>query len=229
MLLEADEAGRALLLDRSVAIVDLPIERPRGLLARLEREHTLEPQELLVQSLFDRDQYFPAAKAPDKLARAKLFHTIQLCKLLGAREVTLEEVRSTDAASDTRWKASGSRMKVVSGSVEQTSTDTEAFVDSLSMHQRFPSAESQFEAAEAYLLEKGLYQDDQLRLLIDLRRGENPLLEQTVKIGTRSEVEELRKWLAKCKVPTANLAAEVEKVEKQLVDYRLSFNVVFAG
>lgn len=228
---KSDPESRGMLADDTVAVVALPLEAPPSegsLLARLSATGQLESGTPLVLDPHRPGTYYAFAEASTQIAASKHQLAVELCQLLGAKSVELDEVRGVTRDAVVTVEVKGNRAKVVSGSVRAQQRDVESLVQRLSTHNTFPGGDPDVEAAKTFLLERGLANDTGLQTLISLRSHEsNPVVRHQVQVSTKDEGRRTRNLLLKCKIPTAALQAELDTAISEAVSYELTFTASF--
>src|SRR4051812_20825114 len=89
MICTATAESRAMLLDRSVAVLELPLAANADALSReLDAGGLLEPRTVLVLDPHADGLYYRAADAAEAVAAHKLQLGIDVCQVLGATKVS---------------------------------------------------------------------------------------------------------------------------------------------
>jgi hypothetical protein len=229
---QANREGRVFIGRREVAVVELPLsaralERD-DLLDRLDSSHRLDPGTMLVQNPFRPDVYVEAEKAPETIARAKLFHVSQMCQILGAQTVAIEEITREDSSSTQTWSAGGKATGRgrFEGSTQGGKLDT--LVREVQMFHRFEGDAPDIAAAEQYLREHGLSGDAQLEALVEMCGRDNRLLEHRLHVSTQAELQRVREVVSNLKLPLHRLQAQIEAASTEAASYSFRIAVVIA-
>jgi hypothetical protein len=83
-----------LLADWQTTVVPVPLEPRWSALEPLRRlERSLKPGTIFVRNPFDQDRYIEVGEAYEKIAVSKFGAFAQICQLLGARRLRVEELR----------------------------------------------------------------------------------------------------------------------------------------
>ncbi|NJN24020.1 MAG: hypothetical protein HC810_06000 [Acaryochloridaceae cyanobacterium RL_2_7] len=90
--LEYTPEGSELLLSEQIHLLVPSYVTTSDLEEKLDGSGLLEPGTLLIQSPYDTSDYVMLDKASSTFALTKYLHFTTLCGLLGAREVTVEQI-----------------------------------------------------------------------------------------------------------------------------------------
>ena len=194
--------------------------------AELLRRGQLRNQEVLVQSAFRDDAYFALDEAADKLALEKLHLTIDLCQILGATSVVIEELTLKSRGSKVDLKVAGERLDV---SGELTASQEEvlsAALSKTSAHE-FIGGEADVTAAEMFMGQYKLDEDLGLASLARLRSRPNTMRKRALSFSTKDEAKRSRDLALKVGIPFAQVSAAVETVRTEATEYQFKFAVEF--
>jgi len=219
------------LLDEEACVLQFPV-RPQGEVSQALRNiidaGLARPGSMLVQSPFDADSYEEASVAPQRFALEKHMCFSILCKHLGAKEVSVEQIELRTRAGKTSVDAKGQRL----GGSAHLSTDTEEvdrFRAQMNLRDEFAGGPPDIAAAERLLRRTGLLADPNMRTLLEMRRdGTNQLLTRKLILSLSNEAKSNLNVAGRLKVPTfVTLSVEYDQVIKEQHDYILTVEVKF--
>lgn len=162
---------------------------------QLEGADQLAPNALLIKSPYDQASYEFATNAIEVFASTKYHVMANVARLLGAREVRFMEANVE--SSETKWNAAvNAAFSAVKAGAEGSREVKQKFTARIDGQLTFPGAPPEVAKAAAYLKERNLSHDQQLRALVDLRTGENPVGSYVMKLsGTREAESNLKSAL----------------------------------
>lgn len=228
--LRSDRNTRRLLNDPSVTVLDLPLARSlleQPFVSRIQERDSVRRGDLFVQSALDPDDYFDPEDAAERVAVRKMLLTVQLCQLLGATTVEISEISRRNGSSTNTWRVDPNFKRMISTSVSTTTSARDDVVDRTVVIHRFPGQEPDGGSAKDHLDRHGLRADPHLVALMEMRMSGNALLEQTLDINTRAELERTTEWLGRATVPLGGTEARVDQALKNAVEYTFKFVVKF--
>lgn len=186
------------------------------------------PGSVLVQSPFDRDYYENATLAPQRFALAKHLRFSELCMLLGAKEVSVEQIVLRKCSGKTTFDVSAER---TGGKARLTveNEDFSQFRSSMHLQDEFQGGRPNIEAAESLLEQAGLGSDNNMRSLVQMRRDEsNQLMKRRLVLNLSSEAQSNLNVVGRLKIPAfVQLSAEYDRVIKEQHEYALTVLVRF--
>lgn len=155
----------------------------------------LIPGALLVKNPYETASYEFAEHAVESFASAKYHALANTARLLGAREVRFLEAK----ASSTTMRAGGSakaKVAVVDVNADATQELAKKLGERLEGHLTFPGSDPSTDEATAYLQRRNLANDQQLKDLIEMRTGRNPIQAYQMTLsGTRESTAALKSAL----------------------------------
>lgn len=169
----------------------------------LEGAGQLAPGALLVRNPYAAGSYEVADQALEAFALAKYHALANVAKHLGATRVSFVDARVD--RSGVTWNAEAKAKTAVAKADAEFSKDmTAKLTNRLQGEMTFDGCSPDIDAAMASLRERNLLSDQQLRYLVDLRTGNNPVNHYKMTVsGTRESAANLRSALS--------LAASVPK------------------
>jgi hypothetical protein len=195
-VLTADPPLVGLLNNPNVAVVDIPVanDSPRADLARrLDKLDLLHSPILALRDPYDADRYFRADDLSAELIRAKQSCYQILCRLLGARTVSVESVTKHRYTGGKHLKASGSaKVKGVSvkGDVAAEGDHSAVMINRVELRQENLGGPADIAAAEAFMRDRQLAWDHDLAHLLEtVRYAHNPLKELYMSYSTRQAMD----------------------------------------
>ena len=91
--LQYEEGGADLLLNEEVYILPFSIKESNPVVQNLIDKGLVKPGSVLIQSPFDTDRYASSTEAVKRFGIDKHLHFLTLCKALGARRITINEIK----------------------------------------------------------------------------------------------------------------------------------------
>lgn len=181
--LEYEDGGPRILLSKEIQIVSyeqlMTDAQNIAYLARIRNSNSFGATTLLVQSPFEADVYEELSDAPSNFAIEKYFKISEVCQLLGAKSLKIEEVQAREErrGAEARNRADVNLLHEGSGSIS-TTFEMEAakqLKSKLSMHDTFHGSAPNPNAAKSVLRDAGI-QDALLDSLIQQRSVETNLI-----------------------------------------------------
>jgi hypothetical protein len=146
----------------------------------------LAPNALLVKNPYETASYERADHAIEAFASAKYHALANVARLLGAKEVQVKEVKAERQTSG--WKVElRAKFPGASGSAETSNEVTKKIEAQLEAVMKFPGGAPAVVDAAEYLVRRTLAHDQQLRDLVEMRSGTNPITHYTVKLSGMRE------------------------------------------
>lgn len=219
------------LCDDEVHVLESPARPqhdPPLALQRILDSDLARPGWVLVQSPFDSDTYVEASEAPRRFALAKHMYFSELCRLLGAREVNVEQLdartKTSKSTFDIKGERAGTRARVtvLDESLERLRAE---------MHLRdvFAGGPANVEAAEELLRKRCLLADPNMVALVEMcRSGSNRLVRRQLVLNLSSEARSNLSVAGRLKLPAfVNLSADFSRVISEQHEYGLTVSVDF--
>ena len=228
---ESSRDGKKTTIDPEVACLKIP-DRPkrygrsRSLEADLFRRGQLRDQQVLVQSAFADDVYFPLDEFADKLALQKLHLTIELCQILGATAVSIDELTLSSSGRSKDLVAGGERL-AVTGQLTASQDELASTAAAKTSNHEFAGSDADIGAAQDFLQRTRLDSDLHLSSLARLRAGPNEFRQQTLSFSTSSEAKRSRDLALKVGIPFTKVEAAVKTVQTEATEYKFKFVVTF--
>jgi hypothetical protein len=218
------------LLDDEAYVLELPVSTHREgptALQNLIEAGLARPGAILVQSPYDTDTYEYLEHAARRFALAKHMYFSRLCQDLGAKEVIVEQ---SDLSIRREGTSSGIKAKRL-GESAQAALETDElrkFRAEIHLRDEFTGGSPDLESAERMLRRTGLWADPNLRALLDMRRGSNPLTARTLVLNLSSEAKNSLKIVGRLKLPTfLTLSVEYDRLVQEQHDYTMRAVVRF--
>lgn len=225
--LEYIPEGNELLLSEQVHLLVPSHLTTNDLEEKLDSRGLLEPGNLLIQSPYDNSDYVVFDKASSTFALTKYLHFTTLCGLLGAREVTVEQIEVKTLTGKQIFKGSIDSLHS-DGSIEVVNRTFEEIRNNIRLQSKFGGSDPDLEKAEAHLRQYQLLNDMSMKSLIDQRKGRNPIKSRELTLSLSEESKRNFQVVGNIKVPVyANLQAQIEKVSKEVYEFTLTIKVEF--
>ena len=195
-VLAADSRFVGLLNNRNVAVMDVPVadDSPWPDLARRLRElGLLDSPTLALRDPYDDDRYFRADDLSIELIKAKRNSYQILCKLLGARTVSVESITTYKYTGGKQLKGSASasvKGKGVKAKIAAEAEGSGVMVQHVELSQKNLGGPADIAAAEAFMRSRQLAWDaDLTNLLETVRYAHNPLKELHLSYSTSQAMD----------------------------------------
>jgi hypothetical protein len=183
-------------------------QKEHKLISELRNENLLRNENVLLQNPYDSDKY--DLLQPDKeddlyFKNAKHKHAcfIEVCRLLGAKRVKMEQKSSknehTDIFADMKTKLKMWEIDAL-GNYGLRKKLQQLF-EADSTFPGHPSLKINFQEVQYYLEKNNLCSDKQLTSLIECRNPRNPLSKQKVKMSYTGETEKMLRATLGIKFP----------------------------
>jgi len=225
--LEYIPEGSELLLNEQVHLLVPSYVTTSDLEEKLDNSGLLELGSFLIQSPYDNSDYVILDEASSTFALTKYLHFTTLCGLLGAREVTVEQIEVKTLTGKQTFKGSlGS--PYADGKIEAVNRAFEEIRNNIKLQSKFVGNEPNLDAAEAHLRQYQLSNDISMKSLIDQRKGKNPIKSRELTLSLSEESKRNLQVVTDIKVPIyAGLQAQIEQVKKEVYEFTLTITVDF--
>jgi hypothetical protein len=225
--LEYTPDGSDLLLNDQVHLLVPSDESDDSLESKLDVGGLLEEGNLLIQNPYDISDYVVLNKASSTFALAKYLHFTTLCGILGASEVTVEQIEVKTSTGKQVFKGSLNSPHI-SGNINAENRVFEEIRNNIKLNSEFDGGEPNIDEAEAFLQKYQLLNDISMRSLIDQRKGKNPIKRREVTLSLSEESEKNFQAISNIKVPVyAKLQTQIEQVKKEKYTFMLTIKVDF--
>jgi hypothetical protein len=226
-----EEGTADVLLDEEVYILPFPLSTQPKVPAALQNiidAGLARPGGILVQSPYEPDRYENAESAAQRFALAKHMYFSILCRHLGAKEVSVEQINLRTRTGTTTFDL---KTEALDGSTQATVENEELETFRMQMHLRdeFTGGPPDLAKAEEMLRLRGLWADPNMQALLEMRRdNENQLLSRKLVLSLSSEAKNSLKIVGRLKVPGfVNLSVDFGRIVKEQYDYTLTVFVRF--
>ncbi len=224
-----DEGGKDIIRNREISALITPLDKNNEVVrniidAGLDREGVM-----LMQNPFYPDRYEEMSKAPQKFALEKYFITSTLCRHLGAKKITIEEIEKRTSSRVQTLKLEG-RIAGGSGGITGQKEELDEVLRKLEMYHEFPGGEPNIKEAEDLLRRTRLIHDVELYTLIEMRKGtENRVQTRRLTIDLSDETNNLFQIIGNVSIPQylTKIKASYKQVNNEKTEYRLTVLVEF--
>ena len=194
----------------------------------LELRGLLEPGNILVQNPYAPDEYCLQSDALNQFSLRKHFHLSALCKLLGAKSVSViqVEVESENSSVAANIDAGGVS---VSGKASVERSVAEKLSKEMQLNDKFSGGEPDVQAARDYLSRNRLLADPNLESLVDMFSDNGNKIHERVLVFSASS--EANKNLSVCgkiemaKIRSLRSSFVSDSVKK--MDIKVTMKVIF--
>lgn len=157
----------------------------------------LIPGALLIKNPYEREVFEFSEHALESFASAKYHHLATVAKLLGAKEVQFEDAKIERQTATTRAGFKAIFPGLAGGDASVTKEMARKLDDRLEGRLTFGGGEPEPDAASAFLRRHNLSNDQQLRSLVEMRSGSNPINGYRMTLsGTRESDANMRAALS---------------------------------
>ncbi len=225
--LEYTPQGNDLLLNEQVHLLVLTDKVEDSLANKLESSGLLEAGSLLIQNPYDPSDYASLDKASSTFALAKYFHFTTLCGLLGAREVTVEQIEVKTSKGKQLFRGSVDSL-YAKGNIEGKNKTFEEMRNNIRIKSSFDGGPPDLEAADLHLRQYNLLNDIAMKSLIDQRKGSNPIKSRELTLSLSEESRKTLKVISDLKIPIyGDLQPQLEQAKKETYEFSLTIKVYF--
>lgn len=225
--LEYTPEANELLINEKVHLLVPSYGDTSDLEEKLDSNGLLEPGNLLIQSPYNNSDYVLLDRASSTFALTKYLHFTTLCGLLGAREVTVEQIEVKTLTGKQIFKGSlGS--SYADGKTDVTNRTFEEVRNNIKLQSKFGGSEPNVAEAEAHLLQYQLSNDISMKSLIDQRKGKNPIKSRELTLSLSEESKRSLQVITDIKIPVyADLQMQIDQVKKEIYEFNLTIRVEF--
>lgn len=142
---------------------------------------------LLVKDPYEDDHYAFASTAVETFASAKYHHLANVARLLGATEVRFVDAKVGRDVESAEVGAKAKILGLVGAEADLSSELKKKLNDQLQGEMRFAGSDPAIDEANEYVRRQYLASDHQIRALIDMRAGSNPLLSYKMSLSATRE------------------------------------------
>ena len=226
--LEYEEGGADVLLNEEVHILSPFSRHSNPIVQRLINSGIARPGVVLIQSPFDKDLYQNSKQAVELFALDKYMYLSQLCSLLGAREVRVEQIEIKNNEGKKIISVEGNVLGKAGGGVKVENQELDSFLSRLNLKDEFEGGTSDISAATELLNRTGLVSDANMRSLLDLRQNSSNLLKsRELRFNMTSETQCNLNVLANLNVPFISLEAGYDRHVREQTEFTLTIKVDF--
>ncbi|TFB66161.1 hypothetical protein [Cryobacterium sp. Hz9] len=185
---------------------------------------------LLIRNPYETASYEFAEYAIESFASAKYHALANVARLLGAREIHVVDAK---VAHTVAKSGAGVKAKIPAGGAEAEISKevSKKLEERLEGHMKFPGAEPAPEDALVYLRRRNLSNDQQLRDLVEMRTGANPISHYKVTLsGTRESAANLRSALKIANagpVKAVDIGASFSKTAESISSIEITIEIAF--
>ncbi|MCY3682339.1 MAG: hypothetical protein OXH16_13135 [Gemmatimonadetes bacterium] len=227
--LRFEEDGPELLLNEETHILPYPPQQSNPIVQDLIDSGIARPGTVLIQSPFDKDIYQNSTQAVELFALDKHFYFSRLCRYLGAREVTIKQIKCKNIEEETTVSLEGS--VPMRGSVDGKIKNKElaSLREKLVLKDKLPGGAPDVPAARELLRKTGLLGDANMRSLFDMRQGSNnQLASRELQLNVTTETRSNLNVLANLTVPPyLSLEAGYDRHVHEQTEFTLTIKVDF--
>ena len=226
--LEYRDGGAELLLNEEVYILPSSSKQSNSVVQGLFDSGLARSGAVLIQSPFDKDLYEDSKQAVERFALDKHQHFSTLCGLLGARKVTVEQIKHENTKSkETVSVESGAPWGSGEGKIENE--ELTSFRNRLKLRYKFKGGSPNVPEAKELLKRTGLLGDANMRSLLEMCQNSNNQIEShSLKLDMMSEVQRNLNVLAQLDIPTfLSLEADYDRHVCEQTEFTLTIKVEF--
>ena len=227
--LRFEKDGPELLLDEETYILPYPPQQSAPVVQDLINSGIARPGTVLIQSPFDKDIYQNSTQAMELFALDKHFYFSRLCRYLGAREVTIEQIKCKKTKDETTVSLEGSVLLRGSASAKIKNKELASLQEKLVLKDKFPGGAPDVPAARELLRKTGLLGDANMRSLLDMRQGSNnQITSRELQLNVTTETQGNLNVLVNLTVPPyLSLEAGYDRHAREQTEFILTIKVDF--
>lgn len=228
--LEHSEEGLELLKNHEVKV--LPISEIDIFNTKFTLLGGIRPQPgmLLLMSPYDDKTYVEVSDAKSFIALEKASLTLRFCQLLGAKSVTVRNIKIVDIENQKELNIDAQK-DFISGSLSGKKSDIENIKNQLKVKSTFSGGKPNLEKAEKLLKSSGLISEPFLKhlleMVIDSKEVDNKLNKITQEISLTQSLQKTFEFISKINLPTAVVGAEFKSITKEKIEIFLSLEINF--
>ena len=227
--LRFEEGGPELLLDEETYILPYPSQQSAPVVQDLISSGIARPEAVLIQNPFDKDIYQNSTQAVELFALDKHLYFSKLCRYLGAREVTIKQIKCKNIEKETTVSLEGSVPMKGSVDAKIKNKELDSLQEKLVLNDKFPGGAPDVPAARELLRKTGLLGDANMRSLFDMRQGSNnQLASRELQLNVTTETRSNLNVLADLTVPPyLSLEAGYDRHVHEQTEFTLTIKVDF--
>ncbi|MDJ0897565.1 MAG: hypothetical protein QNJ55_02055 [Xenococcus sp. MO_188.B8] len=230
---ESDRSARELLLNSQVSLLDDSAKGDSSLIQRLRGSGLLNSGSILIQSPYDPSSYADALNASYSFAQAKCIHFANLCGLLAAKKVSVEQMEIQ--TSDGKTKFSGNLdTSYGRGRAEVERRAWEQMKKAITIEEEYDQGEPKLEQAEIYLSKHQWLSDPHMNGLLFKREAGIPIKKHKFILSLTRESQKNLSVAFSLNIPknpsipiVGQLKGTLEQTKKEAFDFSLTINVEF--
>ena len=227
--LRFEKDGPELLLNEETYILPYPPQQSNPIVQDLIDSGIARPGTVLIQSPFDKDKYQNSTQAVQHFALVKHKHFSRFCQYLGARKVTIEQIKYKNIEEETTVSLEGG--VPMRGSVDAKIKNKElaSLREKLVLKNKFSGGAPDVPAARELLRKTGLLGDANMRSLLDMRQdSNNQLTSQELQLNVAAETQGNLNVLGNLTVPAyLSLEAGYDRHVREQTEFILTIKVDF--
>ena len=226
--LRYEDRGPELLLNEEVYILPSSSKQSNSVVQGLFDSGLARSGSVLIQSPFDKDLYEDSKQAVERFALDKHLLFSELCGLLGARKVTVQQIEHKNAEGKTTVSVESNVLGWGVGG-EMENEELTSFSNQLNLTDEFKGGSPNVPAAKELLKRTGLLGDANMRSLLEMcQNPNNQLRSRNLRLNMTSEVQRNLNVLARLDIPTfLSLEAGYNRHEHEQTEFTLTINVEF--
>lgn len=226
-----EPGGAHLSVDKEAYILQFPVESQGKMPVALQNildANLARPGSWLIQNPFDLDTYEDALLAPQRYALAKHMNFSTFCMHLGAKEVSVEQLDVRTRTGKKTFDLKGDRAGVEAGLTVE-SEGLEMLRSEMHLRDEFEGGPPDVAAAEGFLRRKGLWADQSMQTLLEMRRNSgNQLVTRKLALSLSNETKNNLNVAVRLGVPGfLNISGKYDRVFTEMYEYTMTVLVRF--
>lgn len=225
--LERDPAGAKLRLNEQVCVLDASVKESSPLVEKLRGSGLLNAGSILIQNPYDPSDYADIVDASYSFAQAKCIHFANLCGLLAARKVSVEQVEMK--TNDGKSNFSGNiNSPYGGGGADVERSVWERMKTAIALDDEYDEGSPNIDEAEKYLRKNQCLSDPIMKGLLDLRKSGIPIKKRNFALSVSKDSQKNLNVAFSLNVPVyADLKGKIEQIKKESYEFTLKINVEF--
>lgn len=226
--LEYEPEGHKIWTNDAVSVLSASSDADNPLVRQLRSANLVRPGKVLLRSPYHQDQYEELDVVTERFPLDKYMLFSSLCQLLGAKRVKVNQVEDASEKVILKADADGT-YKGVGAELEATNERHKRLERGLTLSNQFSGGKASPKEATDFLKDYGLWHDNGMKYLVDMRKRENnPLEKYELVINLSQETQNKLDIAASLNVPVfLGIDADFSKYQESTYQYEVTIEVEF--
>jgi len=228
--LEHDKDGLELLNNQEITILPITdVEAFKEKFTILD-ESRPQPGMLLLLSPYDSNTYVEISRGRSIIAIEKALLTLRFCALLGAKSVTVKNIKIVDIENSTEISIDAQH-NTISGDFKTKKTEIQNLKNQITNAASLSGGQPDFEKADRLLKSSGLISDPLLKHLVEMVREsestQNKIHELVQEVSLNQSLQNSFDLVAKIKFPLGFVSGNFKTIANEKLEYFVSLLIKF--